>query len=82
VTALPQVTGGDVLRALQKRGFAVQYIYHGKDPRFQFYYLQKQNGSNLIIVTDAGDQQLPADTLRSILHQAGLTVDEFVESLV
>ena len=81
MTALPQVTGRDVLRALQKRGFVVQNVYHGNNPRFHFYYMQKQNGSNLVIVTDDGDQQLPASTLRSILLQAGLTVDEFVQSL-
>jgi predicted RNA binding protein YcfA (HicA-like mRNA interferase family) len=69
---LPVVSGREVVRALQRAGFVVD----------------RRVGSHVTMVNAAtarratlpvhGSEDLPPGTLRSILRQAGLTVDEFV----
>ena len=68
---LPQVSGAEVVRALQKIGFAVR----------------RQHGSHIILRRDTpfaqtvvpSHRQIDRGTLRAILRQTDLSVDEFVK---
>jgi predicted RNA binding protein YcfA (HicA-like mRNA interferase family) len=70
---LPQVSGLECVRALERAGF----------------YLKRQRGSHIILRRDdpfaqvvvPEHKQLDRGTLRAIIRQAGLNVDEFVELL-
>ena len=74
MTPLPTVTGRECIKALEKAG----------------YYVDRQKGSHVTMIRDdpAGRVTVPdhrkdlkRGTLRAIIRQAGLTVDEFVELL-
>lgn len=67
---LPVVSGSEVIAALGKTGFA----------------LVSQRGSHVKLRNDAGrtaivplHRELAPGTLRSVLRQAGLSVDDFVK---
>jgi predicted RNA binding protein YcfA (HicA-like mRNA interferase family) len=68
---LPVISGKDVVKILCKNGFIVR----------------RQTGSHIIIkrekrqVVVPNHDELDRGTLRSIIKQAGLTVDEFLELL-
>jgi predicted RNA binding protein YcfA (HicA-like mRNA interferase family) len=73
-TRLPRVTAAEVIRVLEKRGFA----------------LSRQSGSHKIYINEAGDRAtvpfhagkiLHPKVLKSILNDAGLTIEEFIELL-
>lgn len=69
MSKLPQVSGSDVVRALQKAGFSVR----------------RQHGSHIILRREdpfaqtvvPNHRQLDRGTLRAILRQTDLSVDEF-----
>jgi predicted RNA binding protein YcfA (HicA-like mRNA interferase family) len=73
MSKLPSVSGRDVVKALAK---------------VEFYYL-RQTGSHIHIRRDKpfaqiavpDHKELKLGTLRSIIRQAGLTVDEFIALL-
>ena len=73
MSKLPQVSGADVVRALAKVGFT----------------LRRQHGSHMILRRDnpfaqtvvPNHRQIDRGTLRAILRQTGLSVDEFNELL-
>jgi predicted RNA binding protein YcfA (HicA-like mRNA interferase family) len=75
VPKLPRVSGEDAIRALQRLGFT----------------RTRQRGSHVMLKRLVGDreigcvvplhQELATGTLRGILRQAGITVEEFVDSL-
>ncbi len=73
MTSLPQVSGRQCLAALLKKGF-----------RFK-----RQNGNHMILRRDEPFAQvvvpdhktIDRGTLRSILHQAGMTNEEFIALL-
>jgi len=73
MSKLPQVSGPDVVRALQKLGFTVR----------------RQHGSHIIMRRDdpfaqtvAPDhQQIDRGTLRAILRQTEITADELIKLL-
>lgn len=73
MSKLPQVSGSDVVRALQKIGFSVR----------------RQHGSHIIMRRDdpfaqtvvPNHRQIDRGTLRAILRQTDLGVDEFTELL-
>ena len=73
MSRLPQVSGSDVVRALQKAGFSVR----------------RQHGSHIILRRDApfaqtvvpSHRQIDRGTLRAILRQTDLSVDEFMKLL-
>lgn len=73
MTKLPVVSGRQCLKALQKAGFVVR----------------RQSGSHIILRRDDPFAQISLPnhktvkpgTLRKIIRDAGLTVDEFVELL-
>jgi len=70
VSALPRVSGREVVRALQKVG----------------YERDRQRGSHIVLrqtvpphrrITVPDHKEVARGTLRAIIRQAGLTVDEF-----
>lgn len=73
MSRLPQVSGPEVIRALEKIGFSVR----------------RQHGSHIIMRRDApfaqtvvpNHRQIDRGTLRAILRQTDLSVDEFVRLL-
>lgn len=70
---LPSASGRDCIRALEKVGF----------------YFKRQEGSHVILRRDDPfaqvsvplHKELDRGTLRSLIRQAGLSVDEFVDLL-
>jgi predicted RNA binding protein YcfA (HicA-like mRNA interferase family) len=73
---LPVVNGRQVVRALTRSGFVIDRIagshhilVHPTDPR------------RAVTVPVHGGRDLKRGTIRSILRQAGLTVEEFVQLL-
>ncbi len=75
MTKLPRVRGGEVITALQRAGFHLSHI------RGSHHYLRKAEAPGLVVVPVHGGRDLPLGTLRSILRQAGLSVEEFVRLL-
>lgn len=71
MTRLPRVSGRAVLSALQRGGHSVTHT------RGSHYYLRKADHPGLVVVPVHGNHDLPTGTLRSILHQAGLSIEEF-----
>ncbi len=73
MTSLPRISGRDCVAALTKKGF-------------QF---KRQNGSHIILrradpfaqVVVPDHKELDRGTLRAIIRQAGLSVDEFMSLL-
>ncbi len=73
MSRLPRISGRDCVKALDKVGF----------------YLKRQHGSHLILRRDnpfaqvvvPNHKELDRGTLRSIIRQAELSVDEFVRLL-
>lgn len=73
MSKLPQVSGPDVVRALQKVGFTVR----------------RQHGSHIIMRRDdpfaqtvvPNHRQIDRGTLRAILRQSGITVDKLIKLL-
>jgi predicted RNA binding protein YcfA (HicA-like mRNA interferase family) len=73
MSKLPQVSGRECVRALEKVGF----------------YVMRQRGSHIIMVRDEPDaqvvvpnhRQIAKGTLRTIIRDADLTVDEFLDLL-
>ncbi|MBV9658451.1 MAG: type II toxin-antitoxin system HicA family toxin [Verrucomicrobia bacterium] len=71
MSKLPQVSGADVVRALQKIGFTVR----------------RQHGSHIILRRDdpfaqtvvPNHRQIDRGTLRAILRQTDLTASEFIK---
>ena len=75
MTRLPGVSGKDVVQALRRGGFELSHI------RGSHHYLRKSGVAALVVVPVHGSRDLPAGTLRAILHQAGLTVEDLVDLL-
>lgn len=71
---LPRVSGKDVVRALRRGGFALHHI------EGSHHYLVSPTG-RLVTVPVHGSRILKPKTLKSILEQAGLTVEELRELL-
>jgi predicted RNA binding protein YcfA (HicA-like mRNA interferase family) len=73
MSGLPRISGRDCVKALGKAGF----------------YFKRQEGSHIILRRDSpftqivvpDHKELDRGTLRAIIRQAGLSVDEFVKLL-
>ncbi|HYK66147.1 MAG TPA: type II toxin-antitoxin system HicA family toxin [Patescibacteria group bacterium] len=61
----------EVVSALERAGF---FIHHSRGSHVQ---LKHRNLPNLRVTVPYHSRDLPAGTLRSIIRQAGLTVDQF-----
>lgn len=73
MSKLPRISSRECIRALAKVGF----------------YIDRQRGSHIILLRDSPyamtvvpeRRELPAGTLRSIIRDAGMTVDDFIDLL-
>ena len=75
MTRLPRVSGRRVIAALQNGGFRLSHT------RGSHYYLRAPGAPRLVVVPVHRNRDLPLGTLRSVLRQAELTVEELVELL-
>jgi len=75
MTRLPRVSGKVVLSTLMRSGFKVVHI------RGSHHYLSKEGAVKLVVVPVHGRSIVPPGTLKSILRQAGLTVEDFTDLL-
>ena len=72
---LPRITGKEALTALISTGFTLVKV------RGSHHYLLNPTKAGLVTIPVHSGEIVPPKTLRSILQQAGLTVDEFIELL-
>ena len=73
--ALPVVKAKACLKALQRAGF---YIDHQTGSHARLFHRTR---SELRVTLPIHNKDLPPGTLKSILRQAGLSVDEFIALL-
>lgn len=71
----PRVSGKDVLAALHRAGFKELYI------EGSHHYLERPDNGSLVTVPVHTNKILKPKTLKSILNQAGLSVDQLIELL-
>jgi predicted RNA binding protein YcfA (HicA-like mRNA interferase family) len=73
---LPVASGKDVLRALRSAGFVIDRIVGS-------HHVMVFPGdlTRTVVVPVHGNRDLKPGTLRSIIRQAGLTVDDFARLL-
>jgi predicted RNA binding protein YcfA (HicA-like mRNA interferase family) len=76
VTRLPGLSGGDVVRALQKAGFVLVRT-SGSHHRLT----HSKNASRVATVPVHSNKALKRGTLHGIIKQAGLTIEEFIALL-
>lgn len=74
MSALPVVSGRDVVKVLAKVGFVF-------DRQKGSHMILRQETSPFRRLTVPDHNEVAKGTLRSIIRQAGLTVDEFVDLL-
>lgn len=75
---LPVVSSDDVIKALKKGGF--EYApKRGKGSHMALYKID-ENGRKLLVIVPKR-RELPKGTLLSILQQANLSKDDFIELL-
>lgn len=73
---LPQVSGKEMLRFLERRGFFVSRV------KGSHHILKHPERPELrVVVAIHGNRPLPPGTMRSILHQAELSADDLTELL-
>jgi predicted RNA binding protein YcfA (HicA-like mRNA interferase family) len=72
---LPTLTSKEVLRALERGGF---YIHHQSGSHARLLHRSR---SDLRVTIPIHNKDLPIKTLRSIIRQAGLSVEEFLKLL-
>jgi predicted RNA binding protein YcfA (HicA-like mRNA interferase family) len=70
---LPALKPAKVLQALQRAGF---YIHHIKGSH---HYLKHRDRPNLRVTVPVHGSDLKRRTLMSIIDQAGLSVEEFLD---
>ena len=73
MSKLPRLSGRDAVRALEKIGFYVKR-QHGS-----YIILRRDNPFAQIVVPD--HKELDRGTLRAIIRQTGLSMDEFTKLL-
>lgn len=71
MSRLPRVTGEEVVAALRRAGFVVVRV------RGSHHHLRKAGGRGLVTVPVHTGEVLKPKLLKSILEQAGITVEEF-----
>jgi len=72
---LPVVSGSDILKLLQKEGFAITR------QRGSHTSLHKKVNNKTILVVVPLKKEIKKGTLLSIIKQAGMTRDEFLSKL-
>lgn len=76
MSRIPQITGLELIRALQRIGFYV----HRKKGSHRFLY-HREDRSRLAIVAVHKGETIPPGTLTAILRTAKITLDELKNSL-
>ena len=72
---LPALRPREVVRALNRAGFTVHRI------KGSHHHLRHPDHPRLRVSGPVHDRDLPTGTLRAIIRQAGLTVEEFLDFL-
>jgi predicted RNA binding protein YcfA (HicA-like mRNA interferase family) len=72
---IPKISGNDALRAFRKAGFEVDRI------RGSHHILKKDGHALHLSVPVHGAQIVGTGTLKSLIENAGLTVERFIELL-
>lgn len=72
---LPRVSGKDVVAALVRMKYKITHI------RGSHHYLEPPGGGQLVCIPVHSSKVLLPKTLKSILDQAGLTIDDLIEFL-
>jgi predicted RNA binding protein YcfA (HicA-like mRNA interferase family) len=72
---LPRITSGEVIRALKKAGF-VEWRQKGSH-----LHLKRLSDNTRVTIPVHRGRTIPPGTLRGIIRDAGLTVEEFVDLL-
>ena len=75
MTGLPVVSPRQLIRALERAGLFVHHI------RGSHYYLRHPDKPGILVTVPYHGRDLKRGTLRSILRQAGTSVDELVDLL-
>jgi len=78
MSKLPSVSSRQISQALRRAGF-VEAPDRGKGSHRAFCRLDQDGRPRLVIVP--GGKDIPRGTLAAILHQAGLTRDQFLDLL-
>ena len=73
--SLPVLRAKDVLRALLSAGF---YIHHQTGSHARLFHHTK---TELRVTIPMHNKELPPKTLKSVIRQAGYSVEEFLELL-
>lgn len=73
MSRLPRISGGDCVKALQKVGF------YKKRQQSSYIILRRDEPFAQVVVPDY--QELATGTLRAIIRDAGLSVEEFISLL-
>jgi predicted RNA binding protein YcfA (HicA-like mRNA interferase family) len=73
---LPVATGRDVVRALERAGFAIDRVVGS-----HHVMAHPSNPKRTVSVAVHGNRDLKRGTLRAIIRQSGLSVEEFDEFL-
>jgi predicted RNA binding protein YcfA (HicA-like mRNA interferase family) len=76
MTRLPSIKASEVIRALEKAGFVVVRIKGS-----HHILIHRHDPARITNVPSHASYDLPRGTLRAIIRQAGLTVEEFVALL-
>jgi predicted RNA binding protein YcfA (HicA-like mRNA interferase family) len=74
VSRLPSLTPAQVIRKLRRAGFV--FDRHAKGSHEIWYHPQTHRRT---VVPNHPGRDLPKGSLRAIIEQAGLTVDEFLK---
>ena len=73
---LPSVKAREVMRALERAGFV-----HVRSKGSHRVFQHPDDRTRRTIVSDHASKDVPRGTLRKILDQAGITVEEFIDLL-
>lgn len=73
MSGLPRISGRECVKALNKAGF---YLKHQEGGHM---VLRRDNPFGQVVVPD--HKELDRGTLRAIIRQSGLSVDEFIKLL-
>jgi predicted RNA binding protein YcfA (HicA-like mRNA interferase family) len=76
IRRLPSLKAREVMRALERAGL-VQVRSKGSHRVFQ----HPDDPQRRTVVSDHGGGDIPRGTMRAIIEQAGLTVEEFIDLL-
>jgi predicted RNA binding protein YcfA (HicA-like mRNA interferase family) len=73
---LPVVSGKLAVRALENAGFYIERTIGS-----HYVLVHRSDASRAVTVPVHGNRDLKKGTLRAIIRQAGMTVDEFIDLL-